>query len=150
MLIPRNVVPRGLPMCRSVWVLLRELSPCPLSRDVFRRKSCVTAMPIDAKLREVRSHARNVRSWRLLDSLPEGTKGEAYRLRGDLGQRCLCSPALSTGTFLPESATTTYFHSLNWLAESSQGSGQRHCFVGKMVADVRMVYGFVGPRLRYL
>lgn len=30
--------------------------------DVFRRKSCVTAMPMEAKARDVRSQARNVRS----------------------------------------------------------------------------------------
>ena len=29
---------------------------------VFRRKSCVIAMPIEAKAREVRSQARKVRS----------------------------------------------------------------------------------------
>ena len=32
------------------------------SIDLFRRKSWVTAIPIDAKAREVRSQARNVRS----------------------------------------------------------------------------------------
>jgi len=30
---------------------------------VFKRNSCVTAIPIEAKDNEVRSHARNVRSW---------------------------------------------------------------------------------------
>jgi hypothetical protein len=30
--------------------------------EVLRRKSCVMAMPMDAKAREVRSQARNVRS----------------------------------------------------------------------------------------
>lgn len=76
--------------------------------------------------------------------------GEAYQWRGDLGQRYLCSPALSTETSLPGFATTTYSHSPNWLVESSPGSGQRHCFVGKMVAGARMVYGSVGPRSQYL
>jgi hypothetical protein len=68
MLIPRNVAPRGLPRWRSLACgeasegrgdegLLREED-----NDVFRRKSCVIAMPMLAKEREVRSQARKVRS----------------------------------------------------------------------------------------
>ena len=33
-----------------------------LASEVFKRKSCVTAMPIEANAREVRSQARKVRS----------------------------------------------------------------------------------------
>lgn len=39
-----------------------ELAPLTPEREVLRRKSWVTAMPMLAKEREVRSHARNVRS----------------------------------------------------------------------------------------
>lgn len=60
MLTPRNVVPSGLPRCCSAWFVL-PLEPC---RDVLRRKSCVIAMPMDAKANDVRSQARNVRSAR--------------------------------------------------------------------------------------
>lgn len=56
MLMPRNVAPRGFPSWRRVCDCV---SP---EREVFRRKSCVTAMPIDAKAREVRNQARKVRS----------------------------------------------------------------------------------------
>lgn len=59
MLIPRKAEPRGLPSRRSV--ALSEL-PLPSDMVVLRRKSCVTATPMDAKANEVRSHARNVRS----------------------------------------------------------------------------------------
>ena len=85
----KNVAPRGLPTCRNRWVsakvtsrfgcwvvksadasagdvdddatwrLFGSLTPCS---EVFRRKSCVTAMPMLAKEREVRSQARKVRS----------------------------------------------------------------------------------------
>ena len=45
---------------------------------VFRRKSCVIAIPIDAKAMEVRSQARNVRSM-------EGGRGVSgqFCLRGE-------------------------------------------------------------------
>lgn len=43
--------------CEGVWVWVLGAE-----RDVFRRKSCVIAMPIEAKERDVRSQARNVRS----------------------------------------------------------------------------------------
>lgn len=55
-LMPKKVAPRGFPSWRRV---------CEWSsseRDVLRRKSCVMAMPIDAKAREVRNQARKVRS----------------------------------------------------------------------------------------
>ena len=64
MLMPRNVAPRGFPMWRS----FRKCASSVVSwvsvsaREVFNRNSCVMAMPIDAKARDVRSHARNVRS----------------------------------------------------------------------------------------
>ena len=58
MLTARNVVPSGRPRCCSVW-LVPPLGPV---RDVLSRKSRVMAMPMEAKAREVRSQARNVRS----------------------------------------------------------------------------------------
>lgn len=83
MLIPRNAAPRGLPRWRSlacgesltrrdaaaskgIWgeekevVVVREWGDDDI--EVFSRKSCVMAMPILAKDREVRSQARKVRS----------------------------------------------------------------------------------------
>jgi hypothetical protein len=62
MLIPKNVAPSGFPSCRRCTY---GSSPEPLGLFdivVFRRKSCVTAIPIEANAREVRSHAKNVRS----------------------------------------------------------------------------------------
>lgn len=58
--MPRNVAPSGLPSCRRVWLFGSSVPG--VERDELRRKSCVTAMPIEAKARDVRSHARNVRS----------------------------------------------------------------------------------------
>jgi hypothetical protein len=63
-----KVAPRGLPTClRRAWGVSdsgvgvdAEDSECEMV--VLRRKSWVTAMPIEAKEREVRSHARKVRS----------------------------------------------------------------------------------------
>lgn len=47
-------------MWRSVWF---PAPPCPSFRsEVLSRNSWVTAMPIEAKARDVRNHARNVRS----------------------------------------------------------------------------------------
>jgi hypothetical protein len=67
-----KVAPRGLPRCRNRACGLRIESKvgsvearcllCVFERDVFRRKSWVIAMPIEAKEREVRSQARKVRS----------------------------------------------------------------------------------------
>lgn len=57
MLTARNVAPRGFPR------LLNVLStPALFDKEVLRRKSCVMAIPMDAKASDVRSHARNVRS----------------------------------------------------------------------------------------
>jgi hypothetical protein len=67
--IPMNVAPRGFPRCRSLacaWSeaveATEEESGLEEERLVFRRKSWVIAMPIEAKERDVRSQARNVRS----------------------------------------------------------------------------------------
>lgn len=59
-----NVAPRGLPRWRR-WSLglSADWRWCGgLEREVLRRKSWVIAMPMEAKEREVRSQARNVRS----------------------------------------------------------------------------------------
>lgn len=59
MLMPRNVAPNGRPIfCSFVW----SNSVADAEPLVWRRNSCVTATPMDAKAREVLSHARNVRS----------------------------------------------------------------------------------------
>jgi hypothetical protein len=57
MLTPKKAVPSGLPRWRRV-------SACLLSSasDVLRRNSCVIAIPIEAKAKDVRSQARKVRS----------------------------------------------------------------------------------------
>ena len=57
--MPRKVAPRGLPSWRRV---CGSWCGSFSEREVLRRKSWVTAMPIEAKAREVRSHARKVRS----------------------------------------------------------------------------------------
>jgi hypothetical protein len=57
--MPMNVAPRGLPRWRILACGLSFWSP---DKEVFRRKSCVIAMPMLAKEREVRSQARKVRS----------------------------------------------------------------------------------------
>jgi hypothetical protein len=70
MLIQMNVAPSGLPRWRNRWFgefceeedwgVDEEEEECCI--DVLRRKSCVMAMPMLAKEREVRSQARKVRS----------------------------------------------------------------------------------------
>jgi hypothetical protein len=71
--MPRNVAPRGLPMARS-----RDVPALPMDgvvpellsvMVVLSRKSCVIAMPMEAKERDVRSQARNVRSTRAVSQL---------------------------------------------------------------------------------
>lgn len=59
-LIARKVAPRGLPICRRCWY--GSASEPPAAEVVLRRKSCVIAMPMEAKARDVRSQARKVRS----------------------------------------------------------------------------------------
>lgn len=84
MAIPTNVVPSGLPMSRrraeprDSWILksendgdVRAGKTVGLSMilDELRRKSWVTAIPMDAKANDVLSHARNVRSARDISNL---------------------------------------------------------------------------------
>ncbi len=77
-----NVAPSGLPRCRifacgdsgsCCCKLVRKLEVCTSRSEmlfavdlfemlVFRRNNCVIAMPMLAKDKDVRSHARNVRS----------------------------------------------------------------------------------------
>lgn len=57
MLIPKKTAPRGFPRRRSV-----SETPVPSEREVFSRKSCVMAIPMEAKANEVRSQARKVLS----------------------------------------------------------------------------------------
>lgn len=100
MLMARNVAPRGLPSRRSV--ASPESSAWPPSAsasEVLRRKSWVTAMPMDAKARDVRSHARNVRSAIVLARRPRvmraryGLLWASHRARGGRVPRCPCSRA---------------------------------------------------------
>lgn len=65
--IPMKVAPMGLPSarrCKCVPVLGSPslLDGSSLAKEVLRRKSWVTAIPIEANAREVRSQARKVRS----------------------------------------------------------------------------------------
>lgn len=46
----------------SSWIDDVECPPPDDDMDLFRRKSCVMAIPMDAKARDVRSQARKVRS----------------------------------------------------------------------------------------
>jgi hypothetical protein len=62
-----KVAPSGLPTC-SRW-LRAGSSGSASAMLVLRRKSCVMAMPMLAKEREVRSQARNVRSLRRVSFL---------------------------------------------------------------------------------
>lgn len=62
-----KVAPIGFPKARKCrWVPVvgspSEFDGSSLAREVFRRKSWVTAMPMEANAREVRSQAKNVRS----------------------------------------------------------------------------------------
>jgi hypothetical protein len=59
-LIAMKVEPRGLPTWWRCWFGCGGLLP-PIM-EVLRRNSWVIAMPMLAKEREVRSHARKVRS----------------------------------------------------------------------------------------
>lgn len=59
--MPKKVAPSGLPSC--MFGCSGDACFCPSGlMDVLSRNSCVTAMPIEAKAREVRSQARKVRS----------------------------------------------------------------------------------------
>lgn len=62
--IPKNVAPKGLPSCRRRCVVADCSGVRPSRSEIvaFSRKSWVIAIPIDANARDVRSHARNVRS----------------------------------------------------------------------------------------
>jgi hypothetical protein len=62
MLIPKNVAPSGFPSRRKVIRLLLPESLPGSASEVLSRNSCVTAMPMDANARDVRSQARKVRS----------------------------------------------------------------------------------------
>lgn len=60
----KNVAPSGFPTARSFFVAAKETTASGFDEamEVFSRKSCVTAMPMLAKDREVRSQARKVLS----------------------------------------------------------------------------------------
>lgn len=62
MLMPKNIPPSGFPKWRKVCALelLEALSAS--EREVLSRKSCVIATPMEAKDKDVRNQARNVRS----------------------------------------------------------------------------------------
>jgi len=61
--IPIKVAPSGFPRCRNFACgEVVEDESGEFAIEVFSRKSCVIAMPIDAKERDVRSQARKVRS----------------------------------------------------------------------------------------
>lgn len=58
----RKIAPSGLPRCRSVWAFAFCEALSSVESEVFNRKSCVMATPIEAKESDVLSQARNVRS----------------------------------------------------------------------------------------
>jgi hypothetical protein len=94
---PKKVTPNGLPNCRnfSLSMLLTDVaefeSPS-FAIDVLSLKSCVMAMPIDAKESDVRSHARNVRSAIAVSPLTYGgTRVATYPMQDDRVQHCPCS-----------------------------------------------------------
>jgi hypothetical protein len=63
MAIPMKVAPSGFPKCRSFACGdVVDAESGELANDVFNRKSCVIAMPMEAKERDVRSQAKKVRS----------------------------------------------------------------------------------------
>jgi len=61
---PKKVAPNGFPTClkRNESVGFVGFNPSLSEIVVFSLKSCVMAMPMEAKASEVRSQARNVRS----------------------------------------------------------------------------------------
>ena len=80
MATPRKVAPRGFPRLRMVFGARSVERGSSVVEDsveeeewsemeVLRRKSCVIAMPIEAKEREVRSQARNVRSSQTISTM---------------------------------------------------------------------------------
>ena len=62
--MPRNVAPNGFPTCRRCADPggFFGVKPWRSSMVVLSLKSCVTAIPMEAKASEVRSQARKVRS----------------------------------------------------------------------------------------
>ena len=67
MAIPMKVAPSGFPKCRSFACGdVVDAESGELANDVFNRKSCVIAMPMEAKERDVRSQAKKVRSRKYL------------------------------------------------------------------------------------
>ena len=61
---PMNVAPRGLPIPRSCLVLGKEsfVDISSVLAELLSRKSWLMAIPIDAKVNEVRNQAKNVLS----------------------------------------------------------------------------------------
>ena len=148
---PRNVAPNGFPSCRS------RMAPSDSGRSgmssrsdsvVLRRKSCVIAMPIEAKASEVRSHARNVRSvpaqtwgsapaqsWPVKEDrrlgIPLNRSGgrvahrglRPYRGQDGLARRSLCFPARGPHTCPACSATSSASSCLHCGSGSTLGQG---------------------------
>src|SRR5262245_31298195 len=116
--MPMKVAPSGFPTCRRRDCGVRGRSGFDSEMVVLRRKSWVTAMPMEAKEREVRSQARKVRSGgfgvsdNFLHMFVQGGDeelgvlgsqgvvcrqvvriGVAYQVQGDLEQHFPYSPA---------------------------------------------------------
>lgn len=120
--MPMNVAPSGFPRCRSLWRLCVWLSVAPSAAPdaserklELRRKSCVIAMPMDAKESEVRSQARKVRS------------GIRCQLRCAMGRGSICSGlcACSDGPRARWSRATDPLFSNSTLPHFSQNSLHR-------------------------
>lgn len=135
MATPKKVDPSGLPRCRSgTW--FGDPSGTWPSRwvmAVLSRNSCVTAMPMDAKAREVRSQARKVRSrnrrlasfasftrsgsigrceWisRGVEEVKEVGDGHTNLERDDPSPHCPCYPTRRSRNFPPTSPTNLPLH----------------------------------------
>lgn len=104
MAMPMNVAPSGLPTCRRWYEFPGSLGSRPSLREivVLSRNSWVIAIPIEANAKDVRSHARNVRSARQV-SFRGGRCHriylEAYQAPDGLVRHCPCCPVPRCRTY---------------------------------------------------
>lgn len=105
--IPRKVAPSGFPTCLRWYILpgFDGVRPSLSEIVVFSLNSCVMAMPIDAKAREVRSQARNVRSAHRSDRVRRARSSSIPSARWSRATL----PLLSNST-LPYLSTKSFHH----------------------------------------
>lgn len=98
--IPKNVAPRGFPICRSLVAFVGcGFMPSRSDSVAFSRNSWVIAIPMEAKAKEVRSQARKVRSYTTLicqrpQRFREAIEVGMYQEQDDLSPHFLYYPAL--------------------------------------------------------